>query len=304
MRPVHIIHFSDVHVYVSRPGWRLGDYFSKHLTGWLNWNLTSRGKRFADALPRIQQIARIVEEIRPDGVVFSGDASAIGFPLESAVVADALKLDAIPRIAVPGNHDHYTKSALKRAGFEKAFAKWQQGQRIDATRYPFATQIGETRFIGVNTACPNWIVWDAHGCADHSQLARLDQLLKQLPPGPRVLVTHYPYAKADGEPEHRWHGLRDRSLLSEIAIRHGVRVWLCGHRHRPFVLSPTKDFPIAMICAGSATQQGPASFSELRIEGQQIIVTRWKNDPVEKRYRPNEPFIVNLNVPVSARNTL
>src|SRR5262245_33807418 len=110
MPSAHILHFSDVHVYVARPGWHWRDYFSKHLTGWLNWNLTSRGTRFSQALSRLQLFKRLTEEIRPDGIIFSGDASAIGFAAESSMVASTLQLNLFPRLAVPGNHDHYTRS--------------------------------------------------------------------------------------------------------------------------------------------------------------------------------------------------
>lgn len=276
MPPTRIIHFSDVHLNIAKPGWRPADMFSKRLTGWLNWNVTSRGRRFADAGRRIRSIGDFIREQKPDGVVFSGDASAIGFGREASAVAEMLGHLELPGLAVPGNHDYYTPAAVAAQGFEGAYDNWQQGARVNPEKYPFAIRIGTGWFVGVNSCRANSLFWDAHGRVDDAQLHRLDQLLTQLPAGPRVLVTHYPYCKRDGGRENYWHGLRNRHDLFDIVVRHGIRAWLCGHIHRSFILRPTNERPFWMCCAGSATQEGCASIYELTIDETQTTVQQWK----------------------------
>jgi 3',5'-cyclic AMP phosphodiesterase CpdA len=268
MPPTRIIHFSDAHLNIPKPGWRPADYLSKRLTGWLNWTVTSRGQRFADAPRRIRAIGDLIRQQKPDGVVFSGDASAIGFGTEAAAVAEALGQLEMPRLAVPGNHDYYTPTGVRDQGLERAFASWQMGERLDSNTYPFATRIGPLWLIGVNSCQPNSLVWDAHGRVDQAQLRRLDQLLTNLPAGPRVLVTHYPYCQRDGGPDNYWHGLRNRDELCGLVVRHRVLAWLCGHIHRSFVLEPTDERPFWMCCAGSATQDGCASIYEFTYDDQ------------------------------------
>jgi 3',5'-cyclic AMP phosphodiesterase CpdA len=294
MPPTRVLHFSDVHLNIPNPGWRPGDFLSKRLTGWLNWNITKRGRRFADANNRILAIRHLVHERDPDGVVFSGDASAIGFGSEAAAVAKILSGIELPKIAVPGNHDYYTRAGVKAQGFETAFADWQQGERIGKETYPFAVKIGSLWFVGVNSCCANSLFWDAHGIVGTEQLQRLDQLLQRLPDEPKVLVTHYPMCRSDGGCENRWHGLRDRDRLSEIVIRHRIRGWLCGHIHRGFLIKPTSDRPFLMFCGGSATQEGPASVSELMFDQDQTAVTKWQWDTTEKRYIAQTPHIVSV----------
>src|SRR5438045_1185222 len=84
---VRLFHFSDIHVAVDRPGWQLGDWTNKRLPGWLNLRGLGRGKRFANADQVLRRFRQDVQEYRPDCLVFSGDASGLGFEKEVAQAA-------------------------------------------------------------------------------------------------------------------------------------------------------------------------------------------------------------------------
>ena len=256
-------HLSDIHVTVPRPGWTLGDVFSKHATGWVNWTVLRRRRRFGDAHLLLQRFVERVRAEQPDAVIFSGDATAMGFAKEAADAAELLHVREFPGFAVPGNHDHYTPAAVQRGGFEDSFQPWLLGERVDAEKYPFAKKIAGVWLVGVNSAVPNRGVWDASGWVGTSQLQRLDRLLTTLSADPRVLVTHYPFVQADGAPESSQHGLRDRFELAEIVSRHGIVAWLCGHRHHHYRLAPAVDLPFHLVCAGSATMRGESGYWEI-----------------------------------------
>src|SRR2546422_990658 len=139
MTTVHVIHLSDVHVRLRHPGWRAGDFITKRVTGWFNLALR-RGRRFELAAPLLTRIGEEIRSLRPDAVVFSGDATTLGFGSESAEVARLLGVHdpgGSPGIAVPGNHDHYTRPAVRARGFETAFAPWTAGQRVGSFAFPF-----------------------------------------------------------------------------------------------------------------------------------------------------------------------
>src|SRR5207302_1718837 len=122
----------------------------------------------------------------PDRLVFSGDATALGFEAEVARAAQLLSLGNgrhLPGLAVPGNHDYQTRSAARSGAFERYFAPWQQGQRVDGTAYPFAQRAGTVWLVAVNTSVPNRWFWDARGDIDPPQLERLGRLFGQLSPG-------------------------------------------------------------------------------------------------------------------------
>lgn len=256
-------HISDIHVAATNRGWAIRDFFSKHVTGWVNWNLLGRGVRFSQAAQCLEKFERDVRLLQPDAVIFSGDATALGFATEANMAASLLKINEFPGVAVPGNHDHYTRQAVAQRRFEAAFEPWLQGKRMGSETYPFARCFNDIWFVCVNAAVPNRGITDASGLVGNDQLRRLDQLLSQLPDGRRVLVTHYPYVTAEGLAEPEDHRLRDRDALRSVVVKHGIKTWLCGHRHQYYQFGPSADAPIHIICAGSSTMIGTAGYWDI-----------------------------------------
>src|SRR5438105_3653827 len=112
-QPVRLVHLSDIHVTAPGPRWKLSDWLSKRATGMLNWRWLGRGKAFSRADSIVQKIDQELTRHQPDAVIFSGDATALGFEEEFAHAAGLfhLKDRPLPGVAVPGNHDYYTKRA-------------------------------------------------------------------------------------------------------------------------------------------------------------------------------------------------
>src|SRR6185295_19135681 len=138
--------------------------------------------------------------------------------------------------------------------FEKHFAVWQQGDRVDGAAYPFAQQVGHVWLVAVNGATGNRWAWDAGGHVGAAQLERLEKLLARLRGGPRILVTHFPICTASGKLERAERCLRDVEQIIEVAGRGGISLWLHGHLHRFFYLERPTLAPFPVICVGSSTQ--------------------------------------------------
>ena len=289
-KPIRIAHFSDIHVTARPLGFRLRDLLTKRTTGWMNLRI-GRGRRFRDAEKVVEAMMGDIRERGCQHLVFSGDATMMGFEPEFHVAARCLGLPqsphaereeySTPGLAVPGNHDYYTRSAVRSGCFEKVFAPWQQGERIGDHTYPFAQRVGHCWLIGVNSARSNFLLWDARGAVGPEQRARLAELLKRLAPGPRILVTHYPLYLADRRPEHRWRRLRDWQPFRDLLVENRIALWLHGHRHGGYVLVPqSPEHPFPIICAGSATQLGKWSWNEYLIDGLHLTMRRrsWNPD--------------------------
>ena len=293
---VRLAHFSDIHVSANPIGWRRGDWLTKRVSGWINTHWRSRRWRFAQAAEVVERLVADVHQRQPDALVFSGDATMLGFPAELTRAAALLNVaDArTPGIAVPGNHDYYIARAERSGDFERTFAPWQVGERVDSEPYPFARQVGHVWLIGVNSAVGNRVPWDARGQAGAPQLRRLATLLERLPPGPRVLVTHYPVANAAGEPEGEWHRLRDLISLQETASAGNVNLWLHGHRHDAYRLAPRSEQPFPVICAGSATEAGRWGYHEYAIDGFTLHGVRRSYDPNQRGFRDETTFTLEL----------
>lgn len=293
-----LAHFSDIHV-SARGSWTASDFFSKRLTGWVNWHWFGRGGRF-DKAPRILRALRTdLEENPVDRLVFSGDATALGFQGEFAEAAKLLGLGEAktpPGLAVPGNHDAYTRKSQKLQLFEKCFSHWQEGLRIGEHTYPFAQAAGPAWIIGVNSSTANVFPWDSRGRVGREQLDRLEKLLNSLAPGPRVLVTHYPAILPSGKGERLHRMLRDWRALVEL-VGGKISFWLHGHRHDSFLIPPSKNLPFPILCAGSATQKGHGSYFRLTLQGNRLGVERRQFQPELEKFLPVQEF--QLEIPVA-----
>jgi 3',5'-cyclic AMP phosphodiesterase CpdA len=275
--PVRLAHFSDIHLTARPLGWRVRDALNKRFSGWLN--LTVRGRRasfrHADAVSaalRAEFAARGFDQL-----VFSGDATTLGFPSEMADAADRIGVGdgrLPPGFAVPGNHDVYVGHALRNRLFEAAFAPWQRGRRAGAEHYPFARKVGHVWLIALNSAKPNLLAWDASGRVGAAQLRRFRDLCGTLDYGPRVVVSHYPLLMENHRPEPYWHRLRDWARARDAAAECGVGLWLHGHRHRWYALPAAPELPFATICAGSSTQTGRWGYHDYTIDGTHLTAVR------------------------------
>src|SRR5262249_47389729 len=158
--------------------------------------------------------------------------------------------------------DYATRAAASSGLFEQYFGRWQQGERVDDHTYPFAQQAGAFWLVAVNSSTGNRWAWDACGTVGQLQTDRLRRLLAKLPPGPRILVTHYPVCLATGKMEKRFRRLKDLDNFMNVAVEGKVVLWLHGHRHKGYYLTESKYAPFPVVCAGSATQSKLWSYCE------------------------------------------
>jgi 3',5'-cyclic AMP phosphodiesterase CpdA len=296
-RRLRLAHFSDIHVTADRCSWCREDWLNKRLAAWFNLHVLGRGFRFRRTEEVLDALVRDLDQRRPDHLIFSGDATAMGFPEEVERAATLLGVEDRPGLAVPGNHDYCTRSAMLSGHFEQQFAPWQIGERVGDAVYPFAQRVGDLWLIAVNSATANRWAWDARGAVGADQLERLDHLLGRLEGGRRILVTHYPVTLASGKPEPRVRQLRDLDALIAIAARGGVCLWLHGHRHDAYHHPHSHDRPFPIICAGSATQTGHWSYGEYTIHDHHLRGTLRVYEEESQCFREERSFELELPCP-------
>jgi 3',5'-cyclic AMP phosphodiesterase CpdA len=294
---VRLAHISDLHLTATPLGWQARDWLTKRAFTRLNLFLR-RGHHFGRAEHVLTSLAQELQTRQIDHVVFSGDATALGFEAELCRVAQILGVSQRPGLAVPGNHDYCIPRVARSGAFERCFGAWQHGDRQGTATYPFAQRVGHVWLIGVNSAKGNFWFWDATGRVGAEQLERLRQLLARLPAGPRILVTHYPVCLADCRRERFAHGLRDLDATVNVAREGGICLWLHGHRHGFYHLQNPPQTPFPIICAGSSTQSGLWSYGEYVIEDTRLLGTRRVFDPSSDGFRDAETF--ELTLPVAA----
>jgi 3',5'-cyclic AMP phosphodiesterase CpdA len=298
--PIKLAHFSDIHLTTPRLGWGRRDVFSKKLTGWVNVKMLGRGRRFRFSTTVVDALVVDLKSRGYDRLVFSGDATKMAFETEMKYAAERLCVAdpaMPPGVCVPGNHDYYIRHDFLAGRFEKHFAPWLAGTRVDEDIYPFAVECGHCWLVCLNSAKPNFWAFDAGGRVGAEQLIRLRTLCDSLPAGPRILVTHYPLMKSDRTLEIPTRRLRDHRAVTAVAADCGVSLWLHGHIHKGYVLEPGPDLPFPVICAGSATQEFRWSYNEYVIDGWKLTMTTRTYDRMTGQFADGGLRTVELGPP-------
>jgi hypothetical protein len=293
---IRLAHVSDIHVH-TRATWRARDWLNKRLTSWVNLRLMGRGKRFASSERVLDALREDLRRRGCDRLIFSGDATALGFEEETQRAAELLGVgrpDMPAGLAVPGNHDYLTAKAAAAGHFEHYFAPWLAGERVGAAVYPFAQRVGPAWIIAVNSCRANWWPTDASGRVGIKQLQRLETLLKRLEGGPRILVTHYPICRAAGEKEHFGRRLHDLEELIHIAARGRIGLWLHGHCHDFYHIVTPQGAPFPIICAGSTTQRGRWSYGDYTLTDHRLAAVQRVYDETMGRFMEGCSFEVEV----------
>lgn len=294
---MRLAHLSDIHVSAGRLEWQVRDFLNKRIAGWINHRCLGRRFRFRHGERVLRSLARDLRERQPDHMIFSGDATALGFESELRLACDLIGVNdsASPSgIAVPGNHDYATRSAAASGLFERHFASWQHGERINNATYPFAQRVGDFWLIGVNSSTGNRWAWDATGRVGLQQTERLRELLDRLDDAPRILITHYPVCRPSGRKEIPWRSLRDMKRTVNAAMDGGIGLWLHGHRHKGYHLPSSRHAPFPVVCAGSATQTRIWSYCEYTLDGHRCRCSRRSFDPRLGHFYERETFELSL----------
>src|SRR5205085_8489886 len=121
---MRIAHFSDLHV-LALDGLTASRMLNKRFTGWVNLKLKREHKHRP---AYVRAIAREITRANVDHVVITGDLTNLALEQEFEAVKELLEgelgLDADRISAVPGNHDLYTRGAMRDRRFTTYFAEY------------------------------------------------------------------------------------------------------------------------------------------------------------------------------------
>lgn len=282
-------HISDLHV-LALAGVPLRAWASKRVTGLANLALGRRGAHaiaIAEALPAALSAAGVHH------VLCTGDLTNLSLDAEferaAAIIAAIGGPDRVTLI--PGNHDVYTRGALKLRRFEEWFAPWLSAPGADeatlaATRasgrahYPVVRDLSPfVRVYGLSSAlpAPPLMAWGEIGA---EQLRRLLQLRATEPTTVRqriVLLHHNLHRRS---PSHeRTAQLRDRPALAQTLREIGATLILHGHTHAPqqhHLRDDGRPTGIPVLGCGSSTWNRPergqmAHFNILDVQADGLI---------------------------------
>jgi 3',5'-cyclic AMP phosphodiesterase CpdA len=256
---MRIAHFSDLHC-LSLEGVPAHRFLNKRLTGWLNLRLK---RSHVHSVDTTRAVAREIARLGVDHVVVTGDLTNLAlepeFELARSVLEEDLGLDPSRVTIVPGNHDVYTRGALRTARFERYFAPWLASDLPEIAEaggtFPIVRLCGPVAIVALGSAVPRPPLVAAGEIGDR-QLRALERVLAHAEVARRIVVLalHHP-------PVHGWtrakahlEGLRDAPALLEQLRRLTRGVVLHGHLHRRIQRAiPSQSGALLQIGATSAS---------------------------------------------------
>ena len=257
---MRVLHFSDIHISLGLGRIPMRDWPGKRMAGGVNF-LRGRGRRFQQALEKMDVLAAFANSGDVDLVVFSGDFTAMGTRAEFATARAAIEpfvRSPAEFVCVAGNHDIYTRTVVREKRFERTFEGLLEtnlpDSRVDGP-WPIVRLLGDDiAVVALNSAKPNPIPWRSSGRIPPQQLDAVRKILQRPEIDGRFVfvVTHYAPRLPDGGPDTPMHGLENaEEFLQAVAgVERGAI--LCGHVHHTYRVR-VPGVRLEIFCAGSAT---------------------------------------------------
>jgi 3',5'-cyclic AMP phosphodiesterase CpdA len=238
---MRIAHLSDLHV-LALAGVSPHRFLNKRLTGYANLRLK---RKHIHRRSYVEAIAKEIAASKIDHVVVTGDLTNLALAEEFQAARDLLEksLGLSPKdvSVVPGNHDLYTRGAMRAQRFSKFFAEYIKSDLPDLAAntplgaFPFVRLRGPCAIIGLTTAVPR-LPFVASGKIGRAQLEAFGKILdhpevkKRTP----VVLIHHPLHNPPSKLKTLVEGLTDADELAAHLKRATMAEGLVlhGHLHR------------------------------------------------------------------------
>lgn len=242
------VHVGDLHFwrYPTNPF----DLMGKRILGVANLAL-NRARRFPRGNDPL--LTARIEALRADWTLFSGDFTTTALDSEYEAAAKALS-PSLERsgggiLAVPGNHDRYTRQAIRNRVFESALGSWVPEKKI-----PYAVELGEGVWLwGLDPTTSNGI--GSFGSLKDEDVAQLHAWWSRSKGNVRELwiLCHFPaeVPAADFVPD-RGVQLRNADGLLAFMKESAVPIlFLHGHYHHRWIHRGLRASNVVYVNAGA-----------------------------------------------------
>jgi 3',5'-cyclic AMP phosphodiesterase CpdA len=251
---VRLVHLSDIHVW--RYAFNPLRLLSKRVVGMVGL-LGGRARRFR--LERLNDVVTRVRALAPDHVLITGDLTTTALRSEFRAARFALSSllsDPTRATVVPGNHDRYTRGAVRSRTFEAFF-----GEFAGAPSYPWLRALDDqTAILGLD---PTRSHLSARGYLPPDQLAKAEALIADPANRPRrlILASHYPvlappFYQAELDFKRLKNAGEVRGWLKDL----DPHVYCCGHVHAAWAYVPPELPNHLCLNSGAPLMRDPTGF--------------------------------------------
>ncbi len=235
---MRVAHFSDLHV-LDLAGVPAARFLNKRFTGWVNLKVKRQHKHRPGY---VRAIAKEITRAKVDHVVITGDLTNLAleqeFEATRRLLQDELHLEPSQVTVVPGNHDLYTRGALRSKRFSTYFEHFMESDLPDLAadlelgRFPVVKLRGPLAFIGLTSAVPR-LPLVASGELGKKQIAALERILahEEVRRRTPIIALHHPVHNPPSWVDTLARGLWDARGLTDALARVERGLVLHGHLH-------------------------------------------------------------------------
>lgn len=252
--------------------------FSKRILGNINW-FTSRKKHFFEE--QLESLPQLIQELGVDWTLFGGDVTTTALLEEFEKGKEFFDSFQKPWIAIPGNHDRYTRRSCKELHFYRYFSHPRASveepidffnlkeHRIEAHKLGAGW-----RLIALDTALATHL-YSSQGLFSEKLEGYLEEMLKLIPETESIiLMNHFPFFQND---TWRHNLLRGEALQKILGDNPRIRLYLHGHTHRHTIADlQVSNLPL-VLDSGSCAQgrKGAWNLIDLKETGCSVTTYRW-----------------------------
>ncbi len=267
---IRIAHISDLHF--SKATFNPLQFFSKRWLGNINLIFSRQQDYLAE---RLFPLVSLFKELDVEHVIITGDLTTTSlrqeFLLASALVSQ-FKEAGFSVLALPGNHDHYTKRAFRKKLFYQFFDPPFDEQGIAVK------PLGKGwRLIALDTAIATSLI-SSRGYFSPLLEKRLEKILSEIPSDEAVvLANHFPFFQHDSPRKRLERGVELKNLIARFPR---IKFYLHGHTHRHCVadLRPN-GLPIILDCGSTAHRiDGTWNLIDITPSGSTVDIYRWEDN--------------------------
>lgn len=267
---MRIAQISDFHY--TCLSWNPLRLFPKRFVGQMNW-LLHRNDQFC--CQTLEALPKLLASLNVDWVFLGGDFTSSSLDKEFSLAKSFVDQLTLPWIAIPGNHDMYTRSSFKKKRY------YQYLKNGNASVFSLDTDGVEAHriadgwwIIALDTTRPTGL-WSAKGLFSQNQEKLLDHFLNSLPKDESViLLNHYPFFQ-HGLPQH---SLEGGERLQALLQRHpNILLYLHGHTHGRIIADLQASRLPVVLDSGCIADKKTGSWNLIDVEKEGCKVTCYEH---------------------------
>ncbi len=248
---------------------------SKQWLGTANLVL-KRGREFSSK--RLFTLPSVFQKLGVEHIVITGDLTTTSHHKEfqaAVSLIDQLQGVTCSAYVIPGNHDHYTKSAYKQKRFYQYFPKTFDNYCLEKQRLTIKKLTSRWWLIALDTTLATPL-YSANGLFSEELAIMLEQALASIPNEHYVvLANHFPFFFHENPLRRLKGGEKLRAILSNTPK---VKLYLHGHTHRHTLADLRESALPIVLDSGSAAKvcRGTWNYLSLYEESIHLTIYRWK----------------------------